>query len=101
MLRVVTNDALEFPDGDRHDLDLVRENTTSQITVRAQSSGSFPLRLRIESPDGLTLAESRFTVRSTAISGVGTALSIGAGLFLVFWWANHLRGRRSKRLVPA
>jgi hypothetical protein len=39
-------------------------------------------------------------VRSTAISGVGPALSIGAGLFLLVGWGNHLRGRRSRRLVP-
>ncbi len=100
VLRVVS-DTLDFPAGDRHELALDRDNTTSQFTVRAQSSGSFPLRVRLETPGGLLLDESRFTVRSTAISGVGTALSIGAGLFLVVWWGNHLRGRRSRRLVPA
>jgi hypothetical protein len=47
------------------------------------------------------LAQSRLTVRSTAISGVGTALSIGALLFLLVWWANHLRGHRSRRLVAS
>ena len=97
----VASDTLEFPDGDSQQLDLVRRNTTSQFTVQAQSSGSFPLRVRLESPAGLVLAESRFIVRSTAVSGVGTALSIGAGLFLLVWWGNHLRGRRSRRLVPS
>lgn len=102
VLRVFSDDRLDFPAGDRHSLDLpIRRNATSQFTVRAQSSGSFPVRVELQSPDGaLVLAESRFTVRSTAISGVGTALSIGAGLFLLVWWANHLRGRRSRRLVP-
>lgn len=100
VLRVVS-DTLEFPDGAAQNLDLVRENTTSQFTVRAQSSGSFPLRVRLETPDGLLLAESRFTVRSTAISGVGTALSAGAGMFLLVWWGNHFRIRRSRRLVAA
>lgn len=100
VLRVVS-DTLEFPDGAAQNLDLLRENTTSQFTVRAQSSGSFPLRVRLETPDGLLLAESRFTVRSTAISGVGTALSAGAGLFLLVWWGNHFRIRRSRRLVAA
>ena len=101
VLRVLS-DTLEFPEGATHELDLpIRRNATSQFAVRAQSSGSFPVRVRVESPDGLVLSESRFTVRSTAISGVGTALSIGAGLFLLVWWANHLRGRRSRRLVPS
>jgi hypothetical protein len=99
----VTGTPVEFPDGDRHDLELQRANTTSRFTVRAPSSGSFPIRVRLTFPDSdETIAESRFTVRSTAISGVGTGLSIGAALFLVVWWGNHLRGRRrSKRLVPA
>ena len=98
----VSGAPLEFPDGDVHDLELVRENTTSQFAVRAPSSGSFPIRVQLLTPEGgELLAESRFTVRSTAISGVGTALSIGAGLFLIVWWGNHLRGRRSKKLVPA
>lgn len=96
----VESDTLEFPDGATQTLDLVRRNTTSQFTVRAQASGSFPLRVRLESPEGLVLAQSVFTVRSTAVSGVGTALSIGAALFLLVWWGNHLRGRRSRRLVP-
>lgn len=101
VLRVLS-DTLEFPEGNEHALDLpIRQNRTQQFAVRAQSSGSFPVRVRVESPDGLLLSESRFTVRSTAISGVGTALSIGAGLFLLVWWANHLRGRRrSRRLIP-
>lgn len=98
----VSGRPLEFPDGEVHELELLRDNTTSRFTVEAPSSGSFPIRVQLVTPEGdLQLAESRFTVRSTAISGVGTALSIGAALFLVIWWGNHLRGRRSKRLVPA
>jgi hypothetical protein len=92
----------EFPEGNEHTLELVRENTTSSFAVRAPSSGSFQIKVELLTPEGgLKMTESRFTVRSTAISGVGTALSIGALLFLVVWWGNHLRGRRSKRLVPA
>jgi hypothetical protein len=98
----VSGRPLEFPGGDVHELELRRDNTTSRFTVQAPSSGSFPIRVELVTPEGdLQLAESRFTVRSTAISGVGTALSIGAALFLILWWGNHLRGRRSKRLVPA
>jgi hypothetical protein len=98
----VSGSPVEFPDGDLHDLELVRENTTSRFAVRAPSSGSFPIKVRLTFPDSdATIAQTQFTVRSTAISGVGTALSIGAALFLVVWWGNHLRGRRSKRLVPA
>ena len=98
----VRSDTLEFPEGTTQDVALpARRSATAQFAVQAQSSGSFPVRVRLIAPEGeLLLAESRFTVRSTAISGVGTALSIGAGLFLLVWWGNHLRGRRSRRLVP-
>lgn len=97
----VSGSPVEFPEGDVDELELVRENTTSRFAVRAPSSGSFPIKVRLTFPDSdATIASTQFTVRSTAISGVGTALSIGAALFLVVWWGNHLRGRRSKRLVP-
>jgi hypothetical protein len=74
-----------------------------RVRVRARTSGAFPLRVTLVSPQGgLELAGSRFTVRSTAASGVGIALSAGAGVFLLLWWARHLvRGRRARRLVPA
>jgi hypothetical protein len=46
------------------------------------------------------VAVTRFTVRSTAVSGVGLALTIAAGLFLALWWARHFRNaRRDKKLV--
>jgi hypothetical protein len=49
----------------------------------------------------VVLERTRFDIRSTAVSGVGVVLSIGAGLFLAIWWARHWRKtRRSRRLVP-
>jgi hypothetical protein len=97
------SDRLEFPDGTERSLVLPPRNTTMRVRVRARTSGAFPLRVTLVSPQGgLALASSRFTVRSTAASGVGVALSAGAGLFLLLWWARHLvRGRRARRLVPA
>jgi hypothetical protein len=97
------SDRLEVPDGTERSLVLPPRNTTMRVRVRARTSGAFPLRVTLVSPQGgLALASSRFTVRSTAASGVGVALSAGAGLFLLLWWARHLvRGRRARRLVPA
>jgi hypothetical protein len=97
------SDRLEFPDGTLRSLVLPPENTTMRVRVRARTSGAFPLRVSLLTPQGgIPLAESRFTVRSTAASGVGIVLSAGAGAFLLLWWARHLvRGRRAKRLVPA
>jgi hypothetical protein len=97
------SDRLEFPDGTERSLVLPPRNTTMRVRVRARTAGAFPLRVMLVSPQGgLELASSRFTVRSTAASGVGIALSAGAALFLLLWWARHLvRGRRARRLVPA
>jgi hypothetical protein len=94
-------DKLQFEDRAGRRVDLVRPNTTERFSVRARTSGTFPVRVRLESPDGsLLIGNTRFTVRSTATSGVGILLSAGAALFLVLWWARHiLRGRRAARLL--
>lgn len=99
----VASDKLDFPRGAVRAVDLGRRSTTERFSVRARTSGSFPLRVSLVSPDGaLVLGTSRFTVRSTAASGVGVVLSVGAGTFLLLWWGRHLvRGRRNRRLVPA
>lgn len=99
----VASDKLDFPKGAVRSVDLTRRSTTERFSVRARTSGSFPLRVTLVSPDGeLELGASRFTVRSTAASGVGVVLSAGAGAFLFVWWGRHLvRGRRNRRLVPA
>jgi hypothetical protein len=100
----VASDKLTFPGGsDTRIVELTRRNTTERFVVQARTSGAFPLRITLQSPDGnLVLGRARYTVRSTAASGVGIGLSIGAGAVLVLWWARNLaKGRRNRRLVPA
>jgi hypothetical protein len=94
---------LEFPDGDTIDLELVEESTRIDIRVRSRATGAFPLRIDVRTPDGRqSLSMSRYTVRSTAVSGAGLVLSVGAGVFLIVWWARHWRRtRRSKKLIAA
>jgi len=96
-------DKLAFEDAAGRRVDLVRPNTTERFSVRARTSGTFPVRVRLESPDGsLLIGTTTITVRSTATSGVGILLSVGAGLFLVLWWARHwVRGRRTIGLAVA
>jgi len=57
----------------------------------------------VRSPDSsIELDRTTFDIRSTAVTGVGFVLSIGAGLFLAVWWERHWRSsRRSRHLVPA
>jgi Family of unknown function (DUF6049) len=69
-----------------------------QIAVTARASGAFPMQVTITSPDGqLTISHTQFDVRSTAVSGIGLALTIAAGAFLLLWWARHFRDDRRRR----
>ena len=78
--------------GDRGDARRRPRPPPSTCPVKTRASGAFPLNVDITSADGtLPVATTRYTVRSTAISGVGLVLSIGAGLFLLVWWARHFR----------
>jgi hypothetical protein len=97
------SDQLEFPDGDVLTPVLPPGTTSLDVDVRTRTSGAFTLDVTVTSPDrSLVLDTSTFDIRSTAISGVGLVLSVGAGLFLAIWWARHWRSsRRSRRLVPA
>jgi hypothetical protein len=95
---------LDFPEGEAQRVTLPPQSSTPvEIAVEARASGAFPLDIAVRSPDGRRqLADMRFTVRSTAISGVGLVLSVGAGLFLLIWWARHFRStRRDHRLVSS
>ena len=101
VVRVESN-TLDFPHGGERVVTLARQTTVERVPVEARGPGAFPLEVRLVSPDGqLAVATSRFTIRSTAASWVGLALSTGAGLFLVIWWARHIHGRRSGKLVPS
>ena len=84
-------------------VDLHNENTTLKVPVQARTAGVYPLKIELMSPDGsVALATAQYTVRSTAASGVGIVLSIGAALLLVLWWGRDLHhGRRARQLVPA
>jgi hypothetical protein len=92
---------LEFPDGDTIEQALDPGTTRIDIRVRSRATGAFPLRVDVRTPDGReSLSTSRYTVRSTAVSGVGLLLSVGAGVFLTVWWARHWRRtRRSRKLI--
>lgn len=101
-LELETSRRLEFPDGDRVTVTLDPGTEQVRVRVRTRSPGASPLDIRVVSPDGgLMIAQARVTVRSTAVSGIGTVLSLGAAAFLVLWWIRHWRRiRRARRLNP-
>jgi hypothetical protein len=98
----IESDKLEFPRGTTESLDLTRLNTTERFPVVARTSGAFPMRITLESPDGnLVVGRTRITIRSTAASGVSVVVALGAAAFLAVWWGrNAMKGRRAKGLVP-
>jgi hypothetical protein len=95
---------LEFPGHENGVLDvtLATETTRVSLNVRTRASGDSPLDVTMTAPDGhLVIGRTRVTVRSTAFSGVGIILSVGAGSFLALWWLRHavaVRRERRKRL---
>jgi hypothetical protein len=98
----VQSDKLDFPRGTTQSLELTRLNTTERFPVVARTSGAFPIRITLESPDGhLEVGRARITVRSTAASGASLVVAMGAASFLAIWWGrNAMKGRRARGLVP-
>ncbi len=98
----IESDKLDFPRGTTESLELTRLNTTERFPVVARTSGAFPMRITLESPDGnLVVGRTRITIRSTAASGVSLVVALGAAAFLAVWWGrNAMKGRRARGLVP-
>lgn len=92
----ISSDRLRFPEGQRFEIAADEEITRVDIPVRAQATGSVPTFVQLTTPDGqIVLDERQLDVRSTAVSGVGLALSLGALVVLVIWWARSWRRSRA------
>lgn len=86
---------LAFPGGASRTIVLDRLNTTTKFPVVARTSGSFPVGIKVTSPDkNLVVGQAILTVRSTAAPGLGLAISLGALGFLIVWWGRNLRRGR-------
>lgn len=97
---------LRFPSGDRCSAPpfagaciarrLQPRTQTIEVPTIAEVTGTFPLRVTLQTPNrGVPLDSSRLVVRSTAYNLVAVAITGGAGLFLVVWWlAGIFRPRR-------
>jgi len=98
---VLSSDKVDFSGASTFESTLQPGDNRIPIPLSTRASGAFPINVAVSSPDDvLPMTSGRLPVRSTAISGIGLALTIGAGLFLAIWWARHFRSvRRSRRLV--
>jgi hypothetical protein len=98
VLELQAGSSLEFPGGENRAITVEPGSRQIRVPVKTLSPGVIPVTVRVTSPDGgLLFTSSRVTVRSTAVSGLGYVLSIGAALFLVVWWFRHWRRARRAR----
>lgn len=96
VISLEASDRLEFPE-ERIETTLTGDRTLVEIPVRARATGDTPLRITVRTPDGqVLLDEGLYSVRSTAVSGVGVVLTIGAAAFLALWWGRHWHQGRSE-----
>jgi hypothetical protein len=100
----LTSDKPLFPEGRTTVITQVLPGNSSRnipVRVHAVSSGTFPVDLRVLSPDERAIVQTtRLEVHSTVVSSVGLALTVAAGVFLLLWWARHFRDtRRARKLV--
>lgn len=64
--------------------------STVTFDLEARAAGSFPIEVRIETPDGTRqIGTGQLLVRSTAVSAVAFAATAGGVLFLVGAWARR------------
>ncbi|HEX2179243.1 MAG TPA: hypothetical protein VHL54_06960, partial [Actinomycetota bacterium] len=59
---------------------------TIQVRAITQSSGTFPLNVRLFTPSGTLISDSQLTIRSTAYNVVALSITAAAGVFILAWW---------------
>jgi hypothetical protein len=104
-VRLVSDRALNFPDGGYRDLVLGTQETAVRFPVHAQTTGLFSVKIQVlsasEQSSRDVVAENRLLVRSTAYNRVALFVTIGAGVFLLVWWGRRfLPRRRAARPTP-
>lgn len=88
---------LGFPKGHTWFVKLYPRTNVVEIQLTARTTGNFPLQLALTTRTGYLVSSGTMYIRSTAISGVAVALSIGAAAFLVIWWSRSILTKRRKR----
>lgn len=67
---------------------------TVEVEATAEASGTFPLQVSLETPDGYPIAEKTVTIRSTEFNRVGVVVTLGAlGFLILFYVFRGVRGR--------
>jgi hypothetical protein len=100
-MRLTSDNKLDFPNGADFVTTLQPGLNRVPVQVQVRAAGTFPLFVKLTSPDNrIDLGSTRLDVRSTAVSGLGLLLSLGAGAFLLIWWIRNFRkSRRPDKLI--
>ena len=89
----------DFDDGESTTLVLDPGVTTHRFRLRALGSGSFPISIELHSPNGgLMIGKAQAALRATTPTGVGLGLTVGAAVFLAFWWLVDTRRRKARQI---
>jgi hypothetical protein len=102
-LRVrVDSPKVGFPNGAAKITQVDPPNATVDFTVLARAAGSFPLDVRLETPDGVRLiGRGSVILRSSAVSAVALLVVAGSTLFLLLAWARRSRKRTKAAAVTS
>ncbi len=73
---------------------------TKRIEVSTRTTGSFPIKVEVLTPDGRVITQASVTLVSTGFDRVALLLAGGAGAFLLLWWGRKT-GWRQRRDTPA
>ncbi|MBI4259869.1 MAG: hypothetical protein HY658_04825 [Actinobacteria bacterium] len=84
---------LRFVGGSVQEVELDQPARTLTFRVETQTTGRFPVDVRIETPSGEPLASGELVVRSTAYSRVALFITMGAALFLLARWGRRFLPR--------
>lgn len=72
------------------------DTNSINVEVESRSLGESPLEVSLYTPDGRhLLSTSRYRVRSTAVPGVGLAITIAGLIGLGIWWFLSIKRRRA------
>lgn len=83
----VDSDKLRFPDGNRISISKLQPpNQTIRVRAITRASGTFPLNVRLFTPEGTLISDSQLTIRSTVYNLVALWITGAAAAFMVAWW---------------
>lgn len=71
-------------------------NKRRSIGAEAQTSGTFPIEVRVETADGYTIASEAIQVTSTEFNVVALAITFGAVAFLILFYVIKGMRRRAR-----